>query len=133
MKQVSVFIENKAGTVVGVLETLKKAGMQLYAISIADTAEYGICRMICDDPEGACKALRGAGFVSSITRVFAVRMDDQPGSAAGIVAMFASAGVDIAYLYSAIISGEPFLVFRTNDSDRAVEIVSSNGLTLAEV
>ena len=132
MKQVSVFIENKPGTIVEVLMTLKSAGVQLHAISIADTAEYGICRLICDDADNACKVLRSSGFVASVTSVFIVRMDDKPGSAADIVGLFASAGVGIAYLYSAIIGGTPFLVFRTDDSDRAVEIISANGLSVAE-
>ncbi|MBO4570719.1 MAG: amino acid-binding protein [Bacteroidales bacterium] len=132
MKQLSVFLENKAGTVVEVLKELKAAGVQLHAISIADTAEYGICRLICDDAQNACQVLRSCGFVSSVTDVFAVRMDDKPGSAADIVEMFTAAGVGLAYLYSAIIGGTPFLVFRTDDSDKAVDIIASNGLSVAE-
>ena len=59
-------------------------------------------------------------------------MDNKPGAAADIVALFASSGVDIAYLYSAIIGGTPFLIFRTGDSLRAGDIISANGLTVAE-
>ncbi len=132
MKQVSVFLENTAGTITQLLQVLKSAKVQLYAISIADTAEYGICRLICEDAEGAFQTLRDAGFVTSLTNVFAVKMDNEPGAAADIVSLFASSGVDIAYLYSAIIGGTPFLVFRTGDSLRAVDIISANGLTVAE-
>ncbi|MBR6268990.1 MAG: amino acid-binding protein [Bacteroidales bacterium] len=132
MKQVSVFLENTAGTITQLLQVLKSAKVQLYAISIADTAEYGICRLICEDAEGAFQTLRDAGFVTSLTNVFAVKMDNEPGAAADIVSLFASSGVDIAYLYSAIIGGMPFLVFRTGDSLRAVDIISANGLTVAE-
>ncbi|MBR5056806.1 MAG: amino acid-binding protein [Bacteroidales bacterium] len=132
MKQLSVFLENTAGTITQVLQVLKASNTQLYAISIADTAEYGICRLICEDAEKAFETLREAGFVASLTNVFAVKMDNKPGAAADIVALFASSGVDIAYLYSAIIGGTPFLIFRTGDSLRAVDIISANGLTVAE-
>ena len=85
MKQVSVFLENTAGTITQLLQVLKSAKVQLYAISIADTAEYGICRLICEDAEGAFQTLRDAGFVTSLTNVFAVKMDNEPGAAADIV------------------------------------------------
>jgi len=131
MKQVSVFIENTSGTLVRVLEVIKNAGIQLHAISIADTAEYGICRMICDDSDVAFAKLREAGFVASVSNVFAVKMSDAPGAASDIVSLFASEGVSIAYLYSFILGGTPVLAFRTDDTDKATDIIAAHGLIIA--
>lgn len=133
MKQLSVFIENTSGTLVRVLEVIKKAGIQLYAISMADTAEYGICRMICNDTDKAFAELRREGFAASVSNVFAVRISDAPGSASDIVSLFASEEVGIEYLYSFILDGAPVLAFKTDDTDKATDIISSHGLIVAEI
>ena len=70
--QLSIFLENKSGTLVRVLEMLKDEGVQLIAITIADTAEYGICRIICNEPIRAYEVLKGAGVAVSLSEVFAV-------------------------------------------------------------
>lgn len=132
MKQVSVFIENTSGTLTGVLETLKEAGIQMISLSIADTAEYGICRIICDAPQKAYTALQAAGFAASVSDVIAVGIGDEPGDAADMVALFSAAGVSIAYLYSFLLAGRPVLAFRTDDTARAIDIIANNGLALIE-
>ena len=133
MQQVSVFIENTSGTLTDVLKSIKNAGIQLYAISIADTSEYGICRIICDDPQKAFDTLRASGFAASVSEVIALSIGDAPGDASDSISLFAEAGVSIAYLYSFLLNGKPVLAFRTDDKEKAMNIVEKNGLTIAEL
>ena len=82
IKQLSIFIENQSGTLIRVLELLGKAHIQMIACTIADTAEYGIFRIICSEPDRACSELKAAGVAVTISEVFAIEMNDRPGGAA---------------------------------------------------
>ncbi|MBQ3722231.1 MAG: amino acid-binding protein [Bacteroidales bacterium] len=128
--QLSVFLENKSGTLVKVLKLFKDEGIQLIAITIADTAEYGICRIICSEPARAFEVLKAAGVAVSMSEVFAVELDDEPGRAADAIAVFAKEGISIAYLYSFRIQGKGALVFRTDKADKAREAIARAGLTI---
>ena len=128
--QLSIFLENKSGTLVSVLEMLKDEGVQLIAITIADTAEYGICRIICNEPIRAYEVLKGAGVAVSLSEVFVVELDDEPGRAADAISVFAREGISIAYLYSFRIQGKGALVFRTDNAGKAREAILREGLTL---
>ena len=128
--QLSVFLENKSGTLVKVLKLFKDEGIQLIAITIADTAEYGICRIICNEPIRAYEVLKGAGVAVSLSEVFAVELDDEPGRAADAIQVFAREGISIAYLYSFRIQGKGALVFRTDNAGKAREAILREGLTL---
>lgn len=124
MKQISVFVENKAGTLMGVLQILKDSSIQLYAICMADITEYGICRIICAEPQRAFKVLKDAGVAASITDVTAVVMSDKPGGAADVVSIMGTSGINIAYIYSFLYQGRPVLVFRTDDAQKTREVLS---------
>lgn len=126
--QLSVFLENKSGTLVKVLQVLKQENIQLIASTIADTADYGICRIICSDPVKAYNVLKEAGVAVSLCDVLAVELDDEPGRAADAISLFAGEGVSIAYLYSFLLNGKGVLVFRTDNPDKAEEIIKENGL-----
>lgn len=128
VNQLSIFIENKSGTLVKVLKLLKTEGIQLIASTIADTAEYGICRIICSEPERAYNALKNAGVAASLCEVFAIELDDEPGRAADAIELFATAGISIAYLYSFLLNGKGVLVFRTDNFDLASEVIRKNDL-----
>lgn len=128
--QLSVFIENKSGTLVKVLKLLKQENIQLIASTIADTADYGICRIICSEPKRAYCVLRDAGVAVSLCEVFAVELDDKPGKAADAIELFAGEGISIAYLYSFLLNGKGVLIFRTDNAEKAAEIINSNGLTV---
>lgn len=128
--QLSVFIENKSGTLVTVLKALKEEGIQLIASTIADTAEYGICRIICSEPVKAYEVLRNAGIAVSLCEVFAIELDDQPGRAADAIELFAREGISIAYLYSFLLGGKGVLVFRTDNSEKAIRIITENKLSV---
>ena len=128
VNQLSIFIENKSGTLVKVLKLLKEEKIQLIASTIADTAEYGICRIICSEPERAYNALKAAGVAASLCEVFALELDDDPGRAADAIALFASEGISIAYLYSFLLNGKGVLIFRTDNYELASKVISENGL-----
>ena len=128
--QLSVFIENKSGTLVKVLKLLKKENIQLIASTIADTADYGICRIICSEPDKAYNVLKEAGVAVSLCEVFAIELDDRPGKAADAIELFAGEGISIAYLYSFLLNGKGVLIFRTDNADKAAEIIASNDLKI---
>ena len=128
--QLSVFIENKSGTLVKVLKLLKEEGIQIIASTIADTAEYGICRIICSEPTRAFGVLKSAGVAVTLTEVFAVQLDDVPGRAADAIEIFSAAGISIAYLYSFLLGGKGVLIFRTDNAAKAREVILANKLNV---
>ncbi len=128
IQQLSVFLENTAGTLVQVLQQLKKAQVQLLAITIADTAEYGILRIVCTEPQRACDELRKAGVAVAISDVFALQLDNQPGTAADVIELFSKGGISITYVYTFLFEGKAVLVFRTDSPEQARAIIAQNSL-----
>ena len=128
IKQLSIFLENKSGTLVKVLNLFKQSQIQLIAMTIADTAEYGICRIICSEPTRAWEVLKEAGVAVALTDVFAIELDNKPGRGADAIKVFSDAGISIAYLYSFLVAGKGILVFRTDNNDQASEAIALNNL-----
>ncbi len=128
MKQLSIFIENKSGTLLTVLNALKEAGIQIIASTISDTQDFGIYRIICDNPDQAISVLKEQGISATLTDVFAIQLDDKPGEAARVLAIFAQAGISIAYMYSFLLSGKGILIFRTTDTDRTRQVIAEKSL-----
>lgn len=128
INQLSIFIENKKGTLLQVLEILKKANIQLIATTIADTVEYGILRIICSDPTKAYKVLKENSIAVALTDVFAIELDNQVGRAADAIQIFAQEGISITYLYSFLINGKGILIFRTDNAEKARETIILNNL-----
>lgn len=129
IKQLSIFIENKGGTLINVLDLLSKAGIQIIASTIADTKGYGIYRVLCDNPAQAYLIMKEAGINVQLSDVFALSIDDQPGRAAKAVKEISDAGVNILYLYSFLWKGKGVLVFRADQSEKAKETIMLNKLT----
>ena len=129
MKQLSIFIENKRGTLLTVLNVLKGAGIQIIASTISDTQDFGIYRIICNDPERAFIVLKEQGITATITDVFAIQLEDKPGEAARVLALFAEADISIAYMYSFLLSGKGILVFRTSDTERTKQVINEKSLS----
>ena len=125
IQQLSVFIENKSGTLQKVLNLLKEAGIQL----IADTVEYGIYRIICSEPKRAYETLKEAGISVALSDVFAITLDNQPGRAADAITIFSEAQIGITYLYSFLLGNKGILIFRTDNPDRAREVIILNNLS----
>ena len=126
--QLSIFIENRSGTLIKVLNVLKQAGIQIIASTIADTAEYGIYRLICSEPKRAYEELKKAGVAVAQSDVFALELDDEPGRAADAIATFSEAGISIAYMYTFLLRGKGILVFRTDNAELARETILKNNL-----
>ncbi len=129
IKQLSIFIENKGGTLVKVLDTLSKGGIQIIASTVADTKDYGIYRVLCDKPTQAFIMLREAGINVQLADVIALSIDDIPGQAAEAVEAISEAGVSILYMYSFLWKGKGTLVMRTDPVERAKEIITIKKLT----
>ena len=130
--QLSVFVENKSGTLLQVLELLKEANIQLIASTISDTVEYGIYRIICSEPMRAYDTLKQAGISANLSDVFAIMLDNQPGRAADTIRSFSEAGIGISYLYSFLLSGKGILVFRTDDAEKTRQVILDKGLDYIE-
>ena len=128
ISQLSIFIENRTGTLLKVLDLLKQSKIQMIACTIAETAEYGIFRIICSEPERACAELKQAGVAVALSDVFALELDDQPGGAADVVRFLGDAGVGITYMYAFLLGGRGILVFRTDESDLARKVIADNKL-----
>ena len=123
IKQLSIFIENKGGTLIRVLDLLSKAGIQIIASTIADTKDYGIYRVLCEPPAQAYLILKEAGINVQLSDVFALSIDDVPGRAAEAVKEISDSGVSILYLYSFLWRGKGVLVFRADQSEKAKEVI----------
>lgn len=130
--QLSVFVENKSGTLLKVLELLKEANIQLIASTISDTIEYGIYRIICSEPERAYQTLKDAGISANVSEVFAVTLDNYPGRAADAIKSFTDAGIGISYLYSFLLGGKGILVFKTDNNEKTKEVILENNLSYLE-
>jgi len=130
VKQISVFLENTTGRLAEVTKVLGEGGVNLRAISIADTADFGILRLIVDTPEKTMDLLKNAGFTAKITEVIGVLVDDQPGGLMKIMDIFNDEGVNIEYLYSSLINteGSAVVIFRVEDIDHGLKIVEKSGL-----
>ena len=128
ISQLSIFIENRTGTLLKVLELMKQSQIQMIACTIAETAEYGIFRIICSEPQRACAELKQAGVAVAISDVFALELDNQPGGAADVVRFLGEAGVDITYMYAFLLGGRGILVFRTDEADLARKVIADNKL-----
>ena len=128
INQLSIFIENRSGTLIKVLEVLKQSGIQIIASTIADTAEYGIYRLICSEPKRAFDELKKAGVAVAESDVFALELDNEPGRAADAIETFSKAGISITYMYSFLLNGKGILIFRTDNADQARETITKNNL-----
>ncbi len=130
--QLSVFVENKSGTLLQVLELLKEANIQLIASTISDTVEYGIYRIICSEPMRAYETLKNASISANLSDVFAITLDNQPGRAADAIRSFTRADIGISYLYSFLLAGKGILVFRTDNTEKTRQVILSDGLSYVE-
>ncbi len=104
VRQISVFLENKIGRLAEITQVLGDKGINIRALAIADTTEFGILRMIIDKPEKAYEALEEKGFTVSQTEVIVVEVEDKPGGLAGVMAILRKANINVEYLYAFVAS-----------------------------
>lgn len=134
IKQISIFLENNAGRLAEVTKVIAAASVNIRAISIADTADFGILRIIADKPDATMTALAAAGFTARMTDVLAVEIPDEPGSLARIMELFKETGVNIEYLYASLegCSEKAVVIFKVEDLEHGLKIVRDNGLSTLE-
>ena len=125
--QLSVFIENKAGRVSEVTESLGDQGVNIRGFSVSDTADYGILRLVVDDPERGHEVLSDAGFTVKESEVICIKLPDEPGSLANVLKVVSDAGVNIEYVYSLI---STYVVINVGDADRALQLLSDQPVQL---
>jgi len=132
VKQLSVFVENKPGKLAEALEALSGAEIDLRALSLADTSDFGILRAIVDKPDHAVEVLSNAGFLVKTIDVLAVVVGDKPGGLASVVRILSEAGVDIEYTYAFVAhsSDNAYVILRVGNNDAAVNILTKSGITL---
>jgi len=132
--QISIFLENTTGRLCEVTKTIAQAGVNLRAISIADTADFGILRIIVDKTDEAINALTQAGFTTRQTSVAAVEIEDKPGSLATLMELFQASGTNIEYLYASLEGneGKAVVIFKLEDNEKGFAILAKNGLTMAD-
>ncbi|MCL2747220.1 MAG: ACT domain-containing protein [Oscillospiraceae bacterium] len=134
IRQISVFVENKSGKLAEVTGVLADAGIDIRALSIADTADYGILRLIVSKPEAALAALRAAGLTVSATEVLAVRLDDKPGALHRVLGALGKAHIAVAYIY-AFLGRErvsAYVILRVEDNGQAASVLADSGAALLE-
>lgn len=130
VKQISVFLENKSGRLAAVTQLFAKKNINIRALSIADTTDFGILRLIVDRPDEAYQALKENAFTVSTTEVIAVEMADTPGGLAGILKTMEEEKINLEYLYAFIgtTSQNAMVIFRVEGIDRAIELLTSKGV-----
>ena len=128
-KQISVFIENRKGRIGDVLDVLKVNGVNILSLSIADTAEYGLFRIITDKPEAGKKALTLAGFSAMLTEVFIISVPHEPGSLHKILRIISDEEISVEYMYGLSVAGEEAsIVLKTSAKDKAEEVFRKHGV-----
>ena len=133
LKQVSIFIENKTGSLSNVCSVLAEGGINLRALSIADTQDFGILRIIVENTEKAVEILKKNGYICKTNSVIAVEIPDRPGAMADIMGIVSVPGVFVEYAY-AFASHKPndsaYMIFRVNGYDKAKEVLEAAGIHL---
>jgi hypothetical protein len=132
IKQISVFVENKQGRLADILEILSANTIDIRALSIADTTNFGILRLIVDHPEKAEKTLKDAGFTVNITSVVAIAVKDEPGGLAKALRILAEEKIGVEYMYAFIsrIQDEADVIFRFQDNQKAADLLAEKGVTI---
>lgn len=132
VEQISVFLENKAGRLAEVARILSEAGVNIRALSLADTSDFGILRLIVNDNAKAKDALKQNGFTVGRTDVVAVEVEDHPGGLHKILEILRKSGINVEYMYAFVQqSGDhAVLIFRFDHLDEAVKVLSENGVTV---
>jgi len=132
VEQISIFLENKSGRLAEVTELLAKSGINIRALSLADTADFGILRLILNDLEKAKKVLKENGFTVGKTEVIAVEVPDRPGGLAGILNALQGEGINVEYMYAFVQkSGEnAIIIFRFDDLEKAIAALQKAGVRI---
>ncbi len=132
VRQISVFVENRTGKLSAITEVLRENGINIRALSIADTKDFGILRIVVNDTDKACEKLLEASFTVTVTEVVAVSIEDEMGSLSRIIDLLNGGGVNIEYLYSflAVADGKASIILRVDDNEKAYSILEDGSISL---
>ncbi|RPJ07951.1 MAG: ACT domain-containing protein [Spirochaetaceae bacterium] len=132
IRQIAIFLENKKGRLADVTRVLSEASVNIRALSLADTADFGILRLIVNDTDKALEALKKAAFVAQVNEVMAVEVDDRPGGLARILEVFDKNNINIEYMYAFVEKRveNAIVIFKIDDHDRAVEVMKKNNISV---
>ena len=135
VKQISVFLENKPGKLCAMTEVLAREQIDMRALSLAETKDFGIVRIIVDDVYKATTVLKDAGYVHSVTPVLGVAIPDVPGGLNKVLQVLTDAQVNVEYMY-AFLGGKDvdhaYMIFRVADQEKAASALSARGIRLVE-
>jgi hypothetical protein len=130
VKQISVFLENKKGRLAEVTRTLSHEKINIRALSLADTADFGVLRIIVDNPDRSLAILKSHGFVAQVTEVVAVEVEDRPGGLSRILEVLDQDNVNVEYMYAYVEKSRDnaIVICRIDDRERALQILEKNGI-----
>ncbi len=135
VKQLSIFLENRKGRLLEVTQALKKNSINIRALALAESAEFGILRLVVNNPEKAKSALSGSGFTVKEQDVFAVEVEDAPGSFCEVVRLLSENDINVDYTYAFVgESSRAVLIFKVDDDhfDKALSALEAGGIKLVE-
>ena len=132
LKQLSVFIENREGRICELAETLANNEVNIYTLSLADTADYGMVRMIVNDVERAYRALKEEGYSAMIADVIAVKVTQEVGSFYQFVRLLVANAISVEYIYTLTLNCEPVLILKVSDATLGYQVLMRNGYTLID-
>ena len=130
IKQISIFVENKSGRLAEITDIIAKNNINMRALSIADTSNYGILRIIVDDPNKVEKVLKENGVTVSVTSVISICVEDRPGGLAEILKLLAAENIDIKYMYAFVSKqdgNKAYVIMRIEKDFKAMEILQNAG------
>ena len=130
-KQISIFLENTAGRIADVTKVLKDNGVNLRAIMIADTADFGILRIITDDSQKALEVLTNARYTTRTTDVLGVLIKDEVGALYNVMSLFQTNGINIEYLYASLekTDNTAVVIFKVEDVEKGLKVIEENGIS----
>jgi hypothetical protein len=130
IKQISVFVENKPGRLLDVVEILGNSNIDIKAISLADSSDFGIVRLICENPESAYEVINNSGFTASLTEVLAIAISDKPGSLAKVLRALKESDVNIEYMYgfSAKTKDHAVMIIKVSNLEETIKCCISNNV-----
>jgi hypothetical protein len=129
IEQLTVFVENREGHVADILEVLANKGINLLSLTLADSADYGLLRLVVEDPENAKAILKEAGYTASITKVLAIKLSNTVGSLKQLLSKFDESNINIDYMYVLSLKGESVsVVIKTKDAEAAGKLLEAQGV-----
>ena len=134
VEQISIFIENKSGRLAEITRILGEAGINIRALSLADTSDFGILRLIVNDGAKATTVLKGHGFTVNMTEVVAVEVPDQPGGLSAILQTLDREAINVEYMYAYVerCGGNAVIIFRFDETDKAIAALQAQNFNMLE-